>query len=65
MSTNWFVARYESPVNYDKPKDVFIQANSIVEAQDKFFEYLRTTELYSHMWKLNVEITKHEGPVIL
>lgn len=50
-----FVATFSSRGNIEKGQ-VHINALSIVEAQDKFFEYLKKTDLYQHMWNLNLEI---------
>lgn len=37
-----------------------IQAESIVEAQDKFWEWLRKQPIYGHMWRLSFTIEESE-----
>lgn len=51
-----YIAKYESKGNHLEHTEVFIKAETLVEAQDKFFLYLKNTPLYSHMWRLNLEI---------
>lgn len=53
-----FIAEASSPGNAWKGK-VVIRAANIVEAQDKFFAWLRKQEVYTHMWKLHMDI--YEG----
>jgi uncharacterized protein YegJ (DUF2314 family) len=44
---------------------VIIQANTLVEAQDKFFAWLKEQSVYSHMWNLEVSIEEtHQYEVI-
>lgn len=35
---------------------ILIQAADLAQAQDKFFAWLKTQEVYPHMWRLNLEI---------
>lgn len=35
---------------------IIIQADTLVEAQDKFFAWLKGQSVYSHMWNLEVTI---------
>jgi hypothetical protein len=48
-----FQFAWESPANIEKGT-VIIRAESISEAQDKFFAWLKTKPVYQHMWKLNL-----------
>lgn len=50
-----FVAKYSSAGN-KQGGEVYIRAENLVEAQDKFFEFLRGTPMYSHMWHLEVSL---------
>lgn len=52
-----FLANYSSDGNLEKGQ-IHIQAKNIVEAQNKFFDYLEKTELYGHMWNLNLNIVE-------
>lgn len=54
-----YLVAYESKGNLDKGS-VIVPAENVAEAQTKFFEWLKSQELYSHMWRLNVEFTEHE-----
>jgi hypothetical protein len=60
----YFVANYSSEGNSDKGT-VWISADSIVEAQNKFFDHLKTTNLYQHMWKLSLVIEETKQPPVL
>lgn len=53
----YFQASYTSPGNAEVGL-VYIDAEDLVEAQDKFFAYLKTRPVYPHMWKLNLTITE-------
>ena len=53
-----YSATYSSVGNFDSG-DVIIKAHSIVEAQDKFFAWLKTKDLYQHMWQLNMTIREY------
>ena len=55
METKTYLFTYFSKGNSTTRAKVSVKANDLVEAQDKFFEYLRQSTLYSHMW--NIEIT--------
>jgi hypothetical protein len=48
-----FLFDYESAGNIESGM-VVVNAEDLVEAQDKFFAWLRTQPLYSHMWNLAV-----------
>lgn len=50
-----FVVSYESQNNLFKGKK-FISAPTLREAQNTFFTWLRDQEVYSHLWKLNIDI---------
>lgn len=54
-----YLVAYESKGNLNKGS-VIVTADNLVEAQTKFFEWLKSQELYQHMWRLNVEFTEHE-----
>lgn len=60
----YFVANYSSLGNTGGAT-VWIKAKNIAEAQDRFFDYLKTTPLYQHMWRLNLEIEEVEPIVLL
>ena len=59
-----FIARFSSEGNLEKGT-VYIQAKNIKDAQDKFFDYLKTTQLYQHMWNLTLSIEEVEEPIFL
>ena len=50
-----YLFTYFSKGNSTTRAKVSVKANDLVEAQDKFFAYLKQSPLYSHMW--NIEIT--------
>lgn len=52
-----FFAIYSSEGNSEKGQ-IHITAKNIVEAQDKFFDFLKTTNLYQHMWSLHLKIVE-------
>ena len=54
-----FIATYESTGNLEKGR-ICLEGRSIVDAQDKFFEWLRTQPLYQHMWQLSVQFEEIE-----
>lgn len=58
-----YVVTYNSEDNINDQKPLHIQAKSLVEAQNRFFEYLKTTDLYKHMWQLSVQF-EEIGPSI-
>ena len=58
-----YLFTYFSKGNLGNRLKVSVQAVSLVEAQDKFFSYLRGTDLYLHMWNLEVTCEKIEGSV--
>jgi accessory colonization factor AcfC len=48
-------------VEYDSPQNVFrgfvvIRADDLTTAQDKFFQWLKTKDSYSHLWQLSFKI---------
>lgn len=54
-----FQFAWDSPGNIEKGT-VIVRAESISEAQDKFFAWLKTKPMYQHMWKLNFVATEVE-----
>lgn len=58
-----FVVMYSSAGNTEVGKKVYIKANTLAETQDQFFEYLKKTPLYSHMWNLSMSVEEIEGAV--
>jgi 2-hydroxychromene-2-carboxylate isomerase len=52
--------KWSSPKNYPTNTDVIVRAVNLVDAQDKFFAWLKTHPVYQHMWNLNMEITEVE-----
>ncbi len=58
-----YVFTYESLNNQFKG-EIGIESCSLVEAQDKFLEWLRKQPTYQHMWNLqfNAREIKREGP---
>ena len=62
-----FHVKWESQGNIAKGT-VIVHASSLIKAQDKFLDWIKTQALYSHMWRLSFEITEPEdmdSPVIL
>lgn len=58
-----FVCKYESESNLFQGS-IFIQAKSISEAQDKFFDWLRLQPVYSHMWRISIKFEEIEEALI-
>lgn len=54
-----FLATYKSRGNLEQGS-VCVRAESITDAQDKFFIWIKTNCLYQHMWHLNVEFQEIE-----
>lgn len=56
---NIFVVTYNSKENCFAGK-VAIQAENLVDAQNKFFDWLKKQPVYSHMWGLefNIELVQ-------
>lgn len=52
-----FLATYSSDGNLEKGQ-IHINAVDLVEAQNKFFDFLKNTELYRHMWSLNLKMVE-------
>lgn len=59
-----FGFKYESKGNLESGT-VVVRAESLVEAQDKFFDWLRKSPLYKHMWNLSVQCTEYDDYVVL
>ena len=59
-----YLFTYFSKGNLTSRSKVAVQANTLVEAQDLFFEYIKGTALYSHMWNIEVTCEKIEGSVL-
>ena len=53
-----FLAKYESSCNTGGIKSVVLLADNIKEAQNNFFDWLKTLPLYEHMWELKVSFTE-------
>jgi hypothetical protein len=51
-----FIVSYDSNGNVVIKKTVVIRANSLSEAQDRFFEWLRKHPIYPHMWQLTISV---------
>ncbi len=49
-----FIVNYQSNKNLFKGKRV-IQAFELIEAQNKFLDWLKTQPVYSYMWQLQFE----------
>ena len=52
-NVNW-----TSPGNFVNNNRVVVRAESLVEAQDKFFAWLKKHPVYQHMWCLNMEMSE-------
>lgn len=51
-----YLVKYKSDGNLIENKQLYVgPCYDIVEAQDKFFDWLKKQDLYKRMWKLNVE----------
>lgn len=59
-----YLFTYFSKGNLTSRSKVAVQANTLVEAQDLFFEYLKGTTLYPNMWNIEVTCEKIEGSVL-
>ena len=57
-----YIAKFNSEGNMGE-QEIYIFAKNIEQAQDKFFEYLKNTSLYAHMWQLSVRIREIDGAV--
>ena len=55
METKTYLFTYLSKGNSTTRAKVSVKATDLVEAQNRFFDYLKQSSLYSHMW--NIEIT--------
>ena len=53
-----FSVEWTSPKNFVDKTRVIVRAENLVEAQDKFFEWLKKQAVYSHMWCLNMEMSE-------
>jgi hypothetical protein len=60
----YYLVEFSSPCNAEQNREITVRANSIVEAQDKFFAWLKGTNLYQHMWELNMAIREVEHGMI-
>lgn len=56
-----FIVTWSSPGNITSGKQVVISADNIVQAQDKFWTWLRKQPVFQHMWKLNFEMVECES----
>lgn len=54
-----FTVDWHSPHNIEKGT-VIVKALSLVEAQDKFLEWIKKQSIYSHMWRLSFEFTESD-----
>lgn len=52
-----FIVHYSSHSNVFKGV-MHVKANTISEAQDKFFEWLREQPSYAHLWQLSFEFVE-------
>ena len=55
-----FIVKGESENNLFE-FELHIQAESLSEAQDKFFAWVRQQPVYSHMWRLQFEFRRVES----
>ena len=53
--TKRYLAIATSPGNV-WARRVVIEAKNVVEAQDKFFAWLKTEPVYTHMWRLDMQL---------
>ena len=53
-----FNVEWSSPKNIIDKTRVVVRAESLVEAQDKFFAWLKKHPVYQHMWCLNMEMSE-------
>ena len=52
-----FIVKYNSHNNMFKGV-LHVKANTISEAQDKFFDWLREQPTYAHLWQLSFEFVE-------
>ena len=57
-----YIAKFSSEGNIGEG-EIYISAKNIEQAQDKFFDYIKLTSMYSHMWQLSVRIREIDGAV--
>lgn len=50
--------QWSSPRNVVSNAEVIVRAETMVQAQDKFFEWLRRQPVYQHMWAMSMEMTE-------
>lgn len=50
--------QWSSPRNIVKNDEVIVRAETLVQAQDKFFEWLRRQPVYRHMWAMSMEMVE-------
>lgn len=55
-----YVIVYESCTNAFQGK-IIVEAENLVQAKDKFFEWLKKQPVYQHMWNLSISIEKIES----
>lgn len=63
-----FIVDWSSSGNYPgEPQTVYIRAESLPEAQDKFWAWLRKTEVFTHMWNLSFSFKelRHDQPLVI
>lgn len=60
MNNKPFVVTYNSQNNLFKGRLV-IEADTIVEAQNKFLDWLKRQPVYLHMWRLTFEFEQMDG----
>lgn len=51
-----FEVEWTSPGNIATDRKLIIRAESIVEAQDKFLDWIKKQPIYQHMWSLNFKL---------
>jgi hypothetical protein len=50
-----YIVDYNSEANFFRGK-IVVFADSVSEAQTKFFDWLKKQPTYEHMWKLEISI---------
>lgn len=60
---NTYLVNYLSKNNIFEGK-VVISAKNLVEAQDKFFDWLKKQPVYQYMWNLSISIEEIKEGVI-
>lgn len=54
-----YIANYHSPDNAFKG-ELVVLANDHKEAMNRVFEWVKTKEVWNHLWKINIDIREVE-----